>query len=88
MAEPHKTGLRAKPALGTHARDHSHRPGDHLHAHLQSAIMSEENLELPAAALIVSGGHTSLYDYNSPLKPELLGSTIDDAAGEAADGSG
>ena len=58
---------------------------NHLHAHLQSAIMSEENLELPAAALIVSGGHTSLYDYHSPLEPELLGSTIDDAAGEAFD---
>lgn len=58
---------------------------DHLHAHLQSAIMSEENLELPAAALIVSGGHTSLYDYHSPLKPVLMGSTTDDAAGEAFD---
>jgi N6-L-threonylcarbamoyladenine synthase len=58
---------------------------NHLHAHLQSAIMSEESLELPAAALIVSGGHTSLYDYHSPLEPELLGSTIDDAAGEAFD---
>jgi len=58
---------------------------NHLHAHLQSAIMSAESLELPAAALIVSGGHTSLYDYHSPLEPELLGSTIDDAAGEAFD---
>jgi N6-L-threonylcarbamoyladenine synthase len=58
---------------------------DHLHAHLQSAIMSEDDLELPAAALIVSGGHTSLYDYHSPMEPKLLGSTIDDAAGEAFD---
>jgi N6-L-threonylcarbamoyladenine synthase len=58
---------------------------DHLHAHLQSAIMSEDGLELPAAALIVSGGHTSLYDYHSPLEPKLLGLTTDDAAGEAFD---
>jgi N6-L-threonylcarbamoyladenine synthase len=61
---------------------------NHLHAHLQSAIMSQSRragMELPAAALIVSGGHTSLYDYHSPLEPELLGSTIDDAAGEAFD---
>lgn len=58
---------------------------NHLHAHLQSAIMSEDDLQLPAAALIVSGGHTSLYDYRSPLEPRLLGSTIDDAAGEAFD---
>jgi N6-L-threonylcarbamoyladenine synthase len=58
---------------------------DHLHAHMQSAILSQENLELPAVALIVSGGHTSLYDYHSPLEPKLLGFTIDDAAGEAFD---
>jgi len=58
---------------------------NHLHAHLQSAVMAEDDLELPAAALIVSGGHTSLYDYRSPLEPRLLGSTIDDAAGEAFD---
>ena len=58
---------------------------NHLHAHLQSAMMSEDNLELPAVALIVSGGHTCLYDYHSPLEPKLLGSTIDDAAGEAFD---
>ena len=58
---------------------------DHLHAHLQSAVLTEEDVKLPAAALVVSGGHTSLYDYHSPLKPQLLGSTIDDAAGEAFD---
>ena len=58
---------------------------NHLHAHMQSAIMAREDLQLPAAALIVSGGHTSLYDYHSPLEPKLLGCTIDDAAGEAFD---
>jgi len=58
---------------------------DHLHAHLQSALLADESLQTPAVALIVSGGHTSLYDYHSPLEPELLGSTIDDAAGEAFD---
>lgn len=58
---------------------------NHLHAHLQSALMGQDSPELPAVALIVSGGHTSLYDYHSPLQPVLLGSTIDDAAGEAFD---
>ncbi|MHC4757951.1 MAG: tRNA (adenosine(37)-N6)-threonylcarbamoyltransferase complex transferase subunit TsaD [Planctomycetota bacterium] len=58
---------------------------NHLHAHLQSAIFLQEEIELPAVALIVSGGHTSLYDYKSPLEPLLLGATIDDAAGEAFD---
>jgi len=58
---------------------------NHLHAHLQSAVVNNEDLPLPAVALIVSGGHTCLYDYWSPLEPKLLGSTIDDAAGEAFD---
>jgi len=58
---------------------------DHLHAHMQAAILNTDKPELPAVALVVSGGHTSLYDYRSPLEPKLLGSTIDDAAGEAFD---
>ncbi len=58
---------------------------NHLHAHMQSALLSQPDIELPAVALIVSGGHTSLYDYRSPLEPKLLGRTIDDAAGEAFD---
>jgi len=58
---------------------------NHLHAHLQSAMLSEDNPQLPAVALIVSGGHTCLYDYRSPLQPKLLGHTIDDAGGEAFD---
>jgi len=58
---------------------------NHLHAHLQSAILKEQNLELPAVALIVSGGHTCLYECESPLELRLLGRCIDDAAGEAFD---
>jgi len=58
---------------------------NHLHAHLQSAMLNEKNLQLPAVALVVSGGHTCLYKCQSPLELELLGSTIDDAAGEAFD---
>jgi N6-L-threonylcarbamoyladenine synthase len=58
---------------------------NHLHAHLQAAILASEKMELPAVALIVSGGHTSLYDVESALELKLLGSTIDDAAGEAFD---
>jgi len=58
---------------------------NHLHAHLQSAMLGAERLELPAVALIVSGGHTCLYECDSPLELKLLGSTTDDAAGEAFD---
>ena len=58
---------------------------DHVHSHLQSAMINQQNLDLPAVALVVSGGHTSLYDCESPLELKLLGSTNDDAAGEAFD---
>ena len=58
---------------------------NHVHAHLQSALLGRESIQLPAVALIVSGGHTLLYDVESPLDLRLLGSTIDDAAGEAFD---
>jgi len=58
---------------------------NHVHAHLQSAMLAQDNLDLPAVALVVSGGHTSLYDCESGLDLTLIGSTIDDAAGEAFD---
>jgi N6-L-threonylcarbamoyladenine synthase len=58
---------------------------NHIHAHLQSAMLAQGKLELPAVALVVSGGHTALYDCRSPLDLTLLGSTHDDAAGEAFD---
>jgi N6-L-threonylcarbamoyladenine synthase len=58
---------------------------NHIHAHLQSAMLEETDIELPAVALIVSGGHTNLYDAESALDLRLLGRTIDDAAGEAFD---
>ncbi|MGB8226426.1 MAG: tRNA (adenosine(37)-N6)-threonylcarbamoyltransferase complex transferase subunit TsaD [Sedimentisphaerales bacterium] len=58
---------------------------NHIHAHLQSAMMDTKDLQLPAVALVVSGGHTSLYDCENTLELKLLGSTIDDAAGEAFD---
>lgn len=58
---------------------------NHIHAHLQSAMLEAKSLQLPAAALIVSGGHTNLYEAKSPLHLQLLGRTIDDAAGEAFD---
>ncbi|MHC4928013.1 MAG: tRNA (adenosine(37)-N6)-threonylcarbamoyltransferase complex transferase subunit TsaD [Planctomycetota bacterium] len=58
---------------------------NHVHAHLQSALIECESVDLPAVALIVSGGHSNLYDAESVLDLRLLGKTIDDAAGEAFD---
>ena len=58
---------------------------NHVHAHLQAAMLAEDDFDLPAVALVVSGGHTSLYDCENTLELTLIGSTIDDAAGEAFD---
>ena len=59
---------------------------DHVQAHIYAAQLGKETAPpFPAIALVVSGGHTSLYHCRDPLNVELLGQTIDDAAGEAFD---
>jgi N6-L-threonylcarbamoyladenine synthase len=59
---------------------------NHVNAHACSAAIDLPNEQTwPAIALVVSGGHTSLYRVRDPLDIELLGCTIDDAAGEAFD---
>lgn len=59
---------------------------DHVHAHLYSVVLElNQTPTLPAVGLVVSGGHTALYRVNSWLDVMLIGSTIDDAVGEAYD---
>ena len=59
---------------------------DHVQAHIYAACLDGDSPSpFPAVALVVSGGHTSLYHCHDPLEIELLGETIDDAAGEAFD---
>jgi N6-L-threonylcarbamoyladenine synthase len=59
---------------------------DHVHAHLYSVVLERnETPPMPAVGLVVSGGHTALYRVNSWLDVTLIGSTIDDAVGEAFD---
>ena len=58
---------------------------DHVHAHLYAGALDAAELLFPALGLVVSGGHTSLYRCESPLDLALIGSTIDDAVGEAYD---
>ena len=70
---------------------------DHVQAHLHAAsLISVESSEFkvqrriktvpfPALALVVSGGHTALYEVRGPMDVRLLGRTIDDAVGEAYD---
>src|SRR4051794_22711466 len=59
---------------------------DHVHAHLYSVVLERnEQPPMPAVGLVVSGGHTALYRINTWSDVTLIGSTIDDAVGEAYD---
>ncbi len=60
-------------------------PVDHIEAHATSAALLTDPPPWPAIALVVSGGHTSVYLVRDFLNIELLGQTTDDAAGEAFD---
>jgi len=60
-------------------------PVHHLAGHIESLVLQHGELPLPAAVLVVSGGHTSLYLVREPGRYELIGRTRDDAAGEAYD---
>ncbi|KQO21801.1 tRNA threonylcarbamoyl adenosine modification protein TsaD [Acidovorax sp. Leaf76] len=66
-----------KPVLGVH----------HLEGHLLSPFLSADPPEFPFVALLVSGGHTQLMRVDGVGRYEILGETIDDAAGEAFDKS-
>jgi len=66
-----------KPTLGVH----------HLEGHLLSPFLSADPPSFPFVALLVSGGHTQLMRVDAVGRYELLGETIDDAAGEAFDKS-
>jgi N6-L-threonylcarbamoyladenine synthase len=58
---------------------------NHVEGHIHSVLLENPDLQFPALALIVSGGHTHLFEVNEPGKYRLLGKTRDDAAGEAYD---
>ncbi|MDF3035831.1 MAG: tsaD [Paucimonas sp.] len=66
-----------KPVLGVH----------HLEGHLLSPLLANQPPEFPFVALLVSGGHTQLMRVDGVGRYELLGETVDDAAGEAFDKS-
>ncbi len=60
-------------------------PVHHLAGHIESIFLDHGAIPLPAAVLVVSGGHTSLYVVPEPGRYHLVGRTRDDAAGEAYD---
>jgi len=66
---------------------------NHLHAHIMAHFILEKDKEnrvprLPFLCLLVSGGHTRIIVMRSHLEMEIIGNTIDDAAGEAFDKCG
>ncbi len=77
-------GLSAAKALCV-ARDLPLIGVDHLQAHIYACRLAAGVDVFPCVGLIVSGGHSSLYHCAGPIEFELLGATIDDAAGEAFD---
>lgn len=66
-----------KPVIAVH----------HMQAHVLANLIGEDIPSFPFICLTVSGGHTQIVLAHSPLKLEILGQTIDDAAGEAFDKS-
>lgn len=64
-----------KPLIGVH----------HIQGHISAAYIEHKELEPPFTALVVSGGHTNIVEVTDYNRCEILGSTRDDAAGEAFD---
>ena len=60
-------------------------PVDHLHGHVAANFLDPDPIEPPFLCLIASGGHTLLAGVRDPSGFEVLGQTLDDAAGEAFD---
>lgn len=60
----------------------------HMHAHVMSHFIEEPKPQFPFLCLTVSGGHTQIIKVADYLEFELLGQTLDDAAGEAFDKAG
>ena len=65
----------AKPILGV----------NHIYSHVYANLLCHDNIKLPVIALVVSGGHTSLFYIKDFSKIQVLGQTRDDACGEAFD---
>lgn len=60
-------------------------PVNHLHGHVASLFLQPDSVEPPFLCLLASGGHTLLLDVRDRSAFEILGRTLDDAAGEAFD---
>ena len=61
---------------------------NHMHAHVLAHFIDDPKPSFPFLCLTVSGGHTQIVKVNDPLNMEIIGQSIDDAAGEAFDKTG
>jgi N6-L-threonylcarbamoyladenine synthase len=77
-------GLSAAKALAW-ARGLPLVPVNHLHGHVASLFLAPEPVDPPFLCLLASGGHTLLLDVRDRAAFEVVGTTLDDAAGEAFD---
>ena len=77
-------GVSAAKALAW-ARGLPLAPVDHLHGHVASLFLGPDPVEPPFLCLLASGGHTLLLDVQDHAGYTVLGTSIDDAAGEAFD---
>ncbi len=77
-------GLAAAKALAW-AEELPLAPVDHLHGHVASLYLAPDPVEPPFVCLLASGGHTMLVDVREQGGFDVLGTTLDDAAGEAFD---
>jgi N6-L-threonylcarbamoyladenine synthase len=60
-------------------------PVDHLHGHVVASTLGDDPVEPPYLCLVASGGHSFLARVDDPAAYEVIGQTLDDAAGEAFD---
>ena len=77
-------GVQAAKGIA-YAQDKPLVPVHHIAGHIEAPFLGGEPIELPALALVVSGGHTSLFEVKERGSYRLLARTRDDAAGEAFD---
>ena len=77
-------GLSAAKGLAA-ARGLTLTPVDHLLGHVLASTLGKQPIEPPFGVLVASGGHTFLAHVDEPQSYRTLGSTLDDAAGEAFD---
>lgn len=58
---------------------------NHIHSHIYANILCHKNIKMPCVALVVSGGHTTLFYIEDFSRIKTVGQTVDDACGEAFD---